>query len=488
MTLGDRVVRCCLRIVNLVNRIFASCSNYLRLRTNTVPTKIGKFANVTSDSILSGEITSAELLKSSSASHDSIMKSDAYDVLIKQSGVDNPLISEIKTSDVDPYYCRYRFLRELDNFTIKDLDQYALEFLDLADPISILDDGVVRDIFRCAITYYNNKDSVAFTYSGKGTLFDNDFDPGNPLIDCSSMMQAWITGVPYENSKYVSSENTPSFLYAITLPDNPYSPDRPGRYYANELAHYFYDNGYAFVPKEDYSDIRPGDIIFMSFDTKAGNAFHENAFLKIDHCSLVVGFKDSTHLTCLHTTSDQIVSMYDIRTESSIHDPNSDNQYNDSIVLVARPPFNATEPVRSEPIVKYDNEFISTSTTNGLLATINIPADTIVGNMSYTAVVYVDNAYEHGDAIINNNYVGLRGTYDGSDHTIASWMYNIPPDNNVYYIHFVTNELDHGIYQPETLKVYVLNTTVSGHVFKGFRLYEGLVRPDPDFNNTASES
>ena len=342
--------------------------------------------------------------------------------------------------------------------------------------------GAVRDLFQCALSYYNNKDRLTFTYSGKGTMLDNDYDANNHLIDCSSMVQAWLMGVPYEHSRYCTNGiNMRTYSYGMTFPINPYDSSRPNRYYANELAHYFYDQGYSFTPTNgDYSGIQPGDIIFMSFENKAGNEFHENAFMKIDHCSLVVGWKDNTHLTCLHTTSDQTISFYDIRVVASASDQNSVNQYNNSIVLVARPPIVQTFDVERTPIAYTTEEFTTTSETSGLLATINL-GDTLLENTAYTVVAYVENSYDHGDNPVITNYVGLRGETQDEDgvsfldpYTIASWIHNKTPDDHIYYMHFVIPHMD---IPPNILKLYVLNTSVAGHKFKGMYLYEGLVRP-----------
>lgn len=338
--------------------------------------------------------------------------------------------------------------------------------------------GIVSDLFECAMSYYNYKDYISFTYSGKGTLFDDDFDSSNPLIDCSSMIQAWLMGIPYNYSKYTGYFNVQFYDYGMTFPANPYASSRPNRYYANELAHYFYDNGYSFTPENgDYSNIQPGDIVFMSFENKSGDNFHENAFMKIDHCSLVMGWKDSTHLTCLHTTQDQTISFYDIRVSATSGDPYSENQYNNSIVLVARPPLGKVKDIQRTPIAYNLNEFTTTSSTSGLLAEMN--SLNLDVNKPYTVVAHVENAYDYGSNSILTNYVGLRGSFDEygiEAYTLTSWIYNDQPQDNIYYLHFIMDESRAGI-GIDTLKLYVLNTSVAGHKFKGMYLYEGFVRP-----------
>lgn len=336
---------------------------------------------------------------------------------------------------------------------------------------------IVRDLFKCAMSYVNHIDELTFTSSGENTLFDDSFSVDKPLMDCSSMMQAWVQGIPYDYSKFAGKDNIRHYRYGITLPQNPYSTEQTDRdkYYTHDLAHYFYDQGYCFKPNSDYSNIAAGDIIFVSFSNRSGEEFHDNAFMHIDHCSLVVGFKDKTHLTCLHTSQQSTFRFYDVCVKKSDLDPTSGNSYNDAIVLVARLPFRNTNSISGEPIVSNDEEFTSTSASNGLLKTISLGTP-LKANTTYTAVVYVENAYDQTTAAATN-YVGLRASYESgaADATLINWQYNQYPDDNIYYLHFVTAE------DPITaLKVYVLNTNVSGHHYKFLKLYEGFVYPAVD--------
>lgn len=333
---------------------------------------------------------------------------------------------------------------------------------------------IVRDLFRCAMSYINHVDDMEFTSSGSGTMLDEDFSLENPLFDCSSMVQAWIQGIPYEYSKHAGlTKNIQHYRYGITLPPNPYSTERPNRYYANELAHYLFEKGYTFVPNADYSDIAPGDLIFVSFPGRAGQAFHENAWRKIDHVLLVVGFKDRAHLTCLHTSTDDKISFYDVRLKSVSYDPVSvDNAYNDAVVLVGRIPYHPTNALPGEPVLEDTTMVTTTSTTNGAINTLTL-ATPLKKNMAYTAVVYLENAFDQS-ASAKTNYVGLRASFasGAGDKTIVSWQYNKYPEDHVYYLHFVTGD------DPITkLKTYVLSCSVAGHKYKFLYLYEGFVTP-----------
>lgn len=332
--------------------------------------------------------------------------------------------------------------------------------------------SIVNDIFKCATSYLNHKDELLFTDDGDGCLFDDDFDISKKYIDCSSMMQAWVQGIPYETSRYNGLDNNvKKYGYGITLPKNPYSVERPSRYYTHELANLFDDAGFCFKPNSDYSNISPGDIIFVSFKTKAGQNFHENAYMKIDHCLMVLGFKDDTHLTCLHTSEASTIRFYDVCVKPSLYDSSSTNSYNDAIVLVARLPFFQTSPaLKNEAIALDGTKFVTTSTSSGFMKTITLDTP-LLTNHTYTAIIKVKNAFPQTSKSVKN-YLGLRAVYESEkeDETIVSWQYNEYPENDTYEMKFVTGEdVITG------LKIYILENTVSGHEFMSFCLHEGIM-------------
>lgn len=345
---------------------------------------------------------------------------------------------------------------------------------------SPIDPATVRDIFRCAMTYTNNKDSFTFTSSGNGTLFDADFSAAAPKIDCSSLMMAWVMGIPYEYSKYAGKDNIKHYGYGLDLPANPYASDRPNRYYTHELAHYFNDRGWCFKPNENYSNIAPGDIIFVSFANGDGQSeFHDSAYMKIDHCLLVLGYKDATHLTCLHTSALYTLNFFDVPILPSDYDSTSTSNYNNAIKLVARLPFRRSCGLTQTPVITDATENTTTSTTNGLLATLTLSTP-LKKNTPYTLIAHLENAATQ-TAPSANNYFGIRAAFQSgaSDATIFSWQRNVNPKDNLYRCYFSVED------DPITqLKLYVLSTNVAGHKYKFCGLFEGLVAPTPNSDGT----
>lgn len=341
------------------------------------------------------------------------------------------------------------------------------------------DPAIVRDMVRCAMTYVNNKASLTYTDSGSGTLFDANLDTTAAKIDCSAFAMAFILGVPYEWSRYAGKDNERHYGYGMELPVNPYAEDRPNRYYSHELAHLFDDNGWCFKPNDDYSNIAPGDIIFVSFKSFEGSEYHENAYLKIDHCLLVIGRKDDKHLICLHSSAANTLGVYDVPVLKSDYDSASENGYNDGIKLVARLPFRHTAPIVGTPIITDSTARTTPSSSDGRLATLTLPK-TLKKNTPYTLVASIENAFPQKKPS-TNNYVGIRAAYasGGSDETVFSWQANEYPHDNLYRCYFVTGEKE-----ISTLKLYILNTTVAGHKYNYCGLFEGLVAPTPSTDGT----
>ena len=343
-----------------------------------------------------------------------------------------------------------------------------------------VDASAVVDIFRCAMTYVNNKSGLTYTDAGSGTLFDSDYSADAPKIDCSSAVTAWVRGIPYEWSKYAGKGNTKHYGYGLDLPPNPYAADRPDRYYSHELARYFQSCGWCFKPDSSYSNIAPGDIIFVSFANRDGTYdFHDTAYMKIDHCLLVLGYKDATHLTCLHSNETSTLGFFDVPLLPSEYDETSTSSYNNAIKLVARLPFKSSGAISPHPVITDSTEATTTSSSNSNLATLTLSSP-LKKNVPYTLIAYVENAFIQAKPS-TNNYFGIRASYsDGaSDSTIFSWVRNEYPSDNLYRCTFVP-ESD----KINKLKLYVLTTTVAGHKYKYCGLYEGAVSVTPDEDGT----
>lgn len=157
-----------------------------------------------------------------------------------------------------------------------------------------LTDGALTQLFRTALTYVNNDELI---YGNPNTLFSSGAPDANGKyqIDCSSFVQACMEGITFENSKYKNDKNYPN-NYGFQFPD---SAKSSGRMLANDLGEYAYQNGWAYEPLPDYSNLRPGDLIFL-FNNPNGTFWKD-----IGHVMLVsrVNQRENTSITVVEATS-----------------------------------------------------------------------------------------------------------------------------------------------------------------------------------------
>lgn len=192
-------------------------------------------------------------------------------------------------------------------------------------------EGFIQQIMAVCKTYTDNFHLLQ--YGNRYTAYDEVVQQvGSKYeLDCSSFINLLIHGVTFYNSRYnnkCKNVNNPLFFNKI---------DSYKYRLANQIAKYCVENGYAFTPLSDLSDLRAGDLIFFSwedFDTnpdkynQAQHDFHNNAFMKIDHVAMYLDKKnDDIHQTI----------QYEQYTPQFLYDVN--NKYMSQCVLAARLPF-----------------------------------------------------------------------------------------------------------------------------------------------------
>ena len=182
-------------------------------------------------------------------------------------------------------------------------------------------EGFISKIIDVVKTYSDNFES--FVYGNAKTAYDAECVPvdGKWELDCSSFQNLLLQGVTFDNSRYNgNAENTGNPLFFGRMDSMKYR-------LANQMAEYFFTNGYTFKPNADFSNIEAGDLVFYSWDDMTGD-FHEKAFMHIDHVAMYLGRKnEATHQTI----------QYESNTPNFIYDVNE--KYMKQAVLVARLPF-----------------------------------------------------------------------------------------------------------------------------------------------------
>ena len=150
----------------------------------------------------------------------------------------------------------------------------------------------VTEMLEIADEWVKNRDKLYYKLNEEGnpynlyTLFDNrdvyaGVEGGKYQIDCSSFVHAVLMGIRYKNSRYALCgdtneqhnsttgypHNISSRKWAYSLFENandPYLQGTPQTYrYANQIAKYAYEHGFAFKITSDGKNLQYGDLIFL---------------------------------------------------------------------------------------------------------------------------------------------------------------------------------------------------------------------------------
>lgn len=172
-------------------------------------------------------------------------------------------------------------------------------------------DGAVTRALNTALTYIDRTNIV----------YGNDYTPFSDLkgttngkfeIDCSSFMQTIFTDTDYENSSWHNLDNsiTNDNIYGEAYYPLVNHDRKRGRLLAHQMAKYCYDNGLSYVPREDWSNVRVGDLIFFSFN------FKEGFWRDIGHVAMVSRIDQSGKITVFEAISGRetgcVESTYEI--------------------------------------------------------------------------------------------------------------------------------------------------------------------------------
>lgn len=148
--------------------------------------------------------------------------------------------------------------------------------------------GAVTNLFDVLMSYYHNDTIV---YDNFKTPFNTSAAPvstGKYGLDCSSLVQLCLMGVPYENTRWFNSKNAPTsgYYFGDDLIINP-EADRPYGMLSDDMCKWFVEHGYYFET-DDPTQLKPGDVVFMTFDSESPNYKH------ITHCNIFVSYQAIT--------------------------------------------------------------------------------------------------------------------------------------------------------------------------------------------------
>lgn len=226
---------------------------------------------------------------------------------------------------------------------IKDETDKKIELVSMKSQNSV---GAIEQMIENAQTYLDN--SATLVYGNGHTAYDATVRPvnGKYEIDCSSFVSLMIHGVPYEKSRYsgnIDNIHDPRFFNEINSYDIRY---------ANELGKFGVENGYAYIPEPDMSNVQPGDVLFFSWNSFTTNPsqytqeqidFHNAAFMKIDHNAIYLQQNNANRMRSL---------QFDQGFTSVYHDAHP--EYYAQAVLACRFPFANMESKYKESNVLSD--------------------------------------------------------------------------------------------------------------------------------------
>lgn len=192
---------------------------------------------------------------------------------------------------------------------------------------------------RVTAKTYEKMIEIGETYvtNRKVLKYGNIYTPFNEKttnqIDCSSFTSLVLLGIPFETSRFMEEENTARYDFGFSFPDNPYSLKYgPKRFLANEIGHYAMDQGFAFYPREDFSNLEPGDVLF--FSTSETDGF----YMDITHVAIFVKLTESGGLYVIHGNSSDVANYTAIYTKAEKTAGGGRNSFKNSLVLAARYP------------------------------------------------------------------------------------------------------------------------------------------------------
>lgn len=290
----------------------------------------------------------------------------------------------------------------------------------IAQHIRANDDDAISDLAKNALTYISRADDfiAGATY---GALRDTVQQVGGKWeINCSTFAVLMAYGIPYEKSAYAlgagNNVKSPDFfqdlgLYDFMCTEN---EDQVGDYrwkYSADLAKWCWENGYTFEPNAAFSNIKPGDILFMKNQLSED---YGDPWRDIDHTGVfayLMGNGQFFNWEFSSTIKLQQHAASDI----------------DNVVLVGRLPF--SPHVHDHPNVGY---FKGASSVTGVGTFVSIPIQDVKANTYYTfkgRIVTTEDIDKYYPVIYQNG-IRLCGWNDST----------VKPDNDLYIMPFYTRD------------------------------------------------
>lgn len=163
-------------------------------------------------------------------------------------------------------------------------------------PFTVNNSGAISELFECANTYLQ---SNLLYYGNYYTAYD--FRNGSPRngvnekgqfqIDCSSFVELVLRGCDFNGSRYNENNNrnfnTRMYSFSYYNKYNDEVNDHPPLRYTYQQAKFAKESGYSFYPNYDWTNVNPGDVIWLNEDVNT--EITPINPLGVDHCIIYMG-------------------------------------------------------------------------------------------------------------------------------------------------------------------------------------------------------
>lgn len=287
------------------------------------------------------------------------------------------LVAARKPDDKEPFSTLGQRLNAIDLFNTTVHDR--VESLNQRFKGHVNTDSAITNLLNIGLTY-TEQPKIRYGQQGTAASAENTgklHDDGFYYMDCSSFVEIVLRGVEYQNSAYQNDGiNYPTSEGFYFDPSFEHLYDR---FLANEQAKYCLENGWAFKANDDFSNVMPGDIIFIT------GATDSDYFLNIEHVGFVLNKDQNQNLTILEMGNANDKKVEDFGAQISTY---GRGWLNDRCALIGRIPLKD---------INQENGAINLSKTTSLENTYDVITE-LKQKKVYTVIFEAD---------INSGYVAL---------------------------------------------------------------------------------
>ncbi|MCM3053666.1 hypothetical protein [Caldibacillus thermoamylovorans] len=312
--------------------------------------------------------------------------------------------------------------------------------------------GAIEALIRVGQTYENNKDKIIYGNSKTALDVETSQIDGKWELDCSSFVGLVLQGITFEKSRYNGMNNIRDPLFFKNLNTDKYR-------YANQLAYFAVNHGYAYKPNKDFTNVEPGDVIFFSWNNSPNSDFKDRAFMQIEHVGFFLNKRNSDTKPLY-----DFLQYYESNSNSVYY--TSEQNYVDQAVMAARFPLANMESIFDANNLIVDGDKIRTKVDVNGFGGLKLIKPLRKGKY-YTVIMKATIAAPSYFILGNYDWEPIYHTWDET-----------PNEKGVYVFHFPYLKDK----ESDLLTISVTNqTTLEGASIDWIMLFEGYRYPIDDY-------